>query len=96
MEFKEQNTPRIATRVLTNENHPKRSYFMNNKFHEEYATNPRTIKPIFFKAIAYCKLESTTDRREENRNNILLLKTTEEKPIQTKQPILMCNPKGIK
>jgi hypothetical protein len=30
-----------------------RSYFMKNKIHGEYATNPRTIKPIFIRAIEY-------------------------------------------
>jgi hypothetical protein len=26
---------------------------MNNKIHDEYATKPRTIKPIFIRAIEY-------------------------------------------
>jgi hypothetical protein len=52
-EIREQDTARIAIRVITNEIHPIRSYFMNNKIHDEYATNPRTIKPLFIGAIEY-------------------------------------------
>jgi hypothetical protein len=42
-------------RVITNENesHPTRSYFMNNKIHDEYATKPRTIKSLSIRAIKF-------------------------------------------
>jgi hypothetical protein len=52
-EIREQGTARIAIRVITNESHPLRSYFMNNKVHDEYAIKPRTIKLIFIRAIEY-------------------------------------------
>jgi hypothetical protein len=45
-EIREPDTSRIAIRVITNESHPIRSYFMNNKTHDEYATKPKTIKQI--------------------------------------------------
>jgi hypothetical protein len=51
--IRERDTSRIAIRVITNKSHPIRSYFMNNKIHDEYATKPRTIKPIFIRAIEY-------------------------------------------
>jgi hypothetical protein len=51
--IKGQDTARIAIRVITNESHPIRSYFMSNKIHDEYATKPRKIKPIFIRAIEY-------------------------------------------
>jgi hypothetical protein len=54
------------------------------KIHDKYATKPRTIKPIFIRAIGI--LGSTTDRREANRINILLFKTT---VIRTNRPILI-------
>jgi hypothetical protein len=47
-EIREQDTARIARRVITNEIHPIRSYFMNSKIHDEYAT-----KPTFITAIEY-------------------------------------------
>jgi hypothetical protein len=53
-EIREQDTARIAIRIITNDSHPIRSYFMNNKvYYDEYATKPRTIKPIFIRAIEY-------------------------------------------
>jgi hypothetical protein len=52
-EIKEQNTTRTAIRVITHESHTIRSYFMNNKIHDEYPIKPRTIKPIFIRAIEY-------------------------------------------
>jgi hypothetical protein len=51
--IRQQYTTRIAIRFITNESHPIRSYFMNNKIHDEYATKPRTIKSIFIRAIEY-------------------------------------------
>jgi CTP synthase (UTP-ammonia lyase) len=53
VEIREQDTGKIAIRVITNESHPVRSYFMNNKIHDEYATKPRAVKPIFIRAIEY-------------------------------------------
>jgi CTP synthase (UTP-ammonia lyase) len=50
-EIRKQDTARIAIRVITNESQPIRSYFINNKIHDEYATKPRTTKPIFIRAI---------------------------------------------
>jgi CTP synthase (UTP-ammonia lyase) len=47
-EIREQDTARIVISVL-----PIRYYFINNKIHDEYATKPRTIKPIFIRAIEY-------------------------------------------
>jgi hypothetical protein len=45
------------------------------------------------RAIEY--LDELQDRREENRNNTLPFKiTVEEKPMRTKRPILVRNPKG--
>jgi hypothetical protein len=41
-EIREQDTASIAIRLITNESHPIRAYFMNNKIHDEYATKPRT------------------------------------------------------
>jgi hypothetical protein len=35
-EIREQDTARIAIRIITNESLPIRSYFMNNKIHDEY------------------------------------------------------------
>jgi hypothetical protein len=43
VEIREQDTARIVIKVITNESHPIKSYFMNNKIHDEYATKPRTI-----------------------------------------------------
>jgi hypothetical protein len=51
VEIREQDTARILIRVITHESHPIRFYFMNNKIHDEYATKPKTIKPIFIRAI---------------------------------------------
>jgi hypothetical protein len=39
-EIKEQDTARIAIRVITNESYPIRSYFMNSNIYDEYATKP--------------------------------------------------------
>jgi undecaprenyl pyrophosphate synthase len=53
-EIREQDTDRIEIRIITNESHSIRSYYMNNKIHhDEYATKQRTIKPIFIRAIEY-------------------------------------------
>jgi hypothetical protein len=49
--IREQGTARIAVRVITNKNHPIRSYFKNNKIHDGYATEPRSIRPIIIRAI---------------------------------------------
>jgi hypothetical protein len=59
------NRARIAIRVITNESHPIRSHFTNNKIHEEYATKPRTIKPIFIRAIEYLGQLQIDERRIE-------------------------------
>jgi hypothetical protein len=68
---------------------------MNNKIHGEYATKPRAIKPIFIRAIEYLGQRQIDVRRIETLPNYIR-PTVEEKPIQTNQPILMINPKGIK
>jgi hypothetical protein len=62
-EIREQDTARIAKRVITNESHPKRSYFMISKIHDKYEkSNQYLLEHI------YWKFGSTTYRREENRN----------------------------
>jgi hypothetical protein len=35
VKIREQDTSRIAIRVITNKSHPIRSYFMNNKIHDK-------------------------------------------------------------
>jgi hypothetical protein len=52
-------------RVITNESHPMRTCVMNNKIHAEYATKPRTIKPIFIRAIENLGQLQTDVRRIE-------------------------------
>jgi hypothetical protein len=52
-EIRERDTARIAIKVITNESHPMRSYFMNNKVHDEYAIKQTTIKSIFIRAIEF-------------------------------------------
>jgi hypothetical protein len=49
----EQDKTKISIRFITNEIHPIRSYFMNNKIHDKYATKPRAIKPKFIRTIEY-------------------------------------------
>jgi hypothetical protein len=67
---------------------------MNIKIHDEYATKPRTIKPIFIRSFEYF---GQLDRREENRNNTLLFKNSVGvEPKRINRPILMRNPKRIK
>jgi hypothetical protein len=66
-EIREQDTARIAKRVITNESHPTRSEFMNNKIHDEYATKPRAIKPIFIRAIEYLGQRQIDVRRIETK-----------------------------
>jgi hypothetical protein len=58
-EIREQDTAIMAIRVVTNESHPIRSYFMNNKINDEYATKPRTIKPVFIRALDVRRIETT-------------------------------------
>jgi hypothetical protein len=40
VKIREQDTSRIAIRVITNKSHPTRSYFMNNKIYDKCATKP--------------------------------------------------------
>jgi hypothetical protein len=42
-EITEQDTARIAIKVITNQSHPIRSYFMKKKVYDKYVTKPRTI-----------------------------------------------------
>jgi hypothetical protein len=66
-EIKRKDTGTIAKRVITNESHPRRSYFMNNKIHDAYATKPKTIKPIFIRA---------TENLGQLQINVKSIKTT--------------------
>jgi hypothetical protein len=63
VEIREQDTARIAIRVITNESHPLRSCCMNNKIHDEYATKPKTNK--FIRAIEYLSQLKINVRRIE-------------------------------
>jgi hypothetical protein len=45
-EIKKQDPARIAKRVITNKSHPIRSYFINNKIHDEYAITSNFITGI--------------------------------------------------
>jgi hypothetical protein len=74
---------RIAIRVITNESHPLRSYFMNYNIHDEYATKSRTIKPIFIRYSEYLGQLQMDVRRIETTPYYL-------------RPPWRKNPKGIK
>jgi hypothetical protein len=50
-EMREINTKIVATRILTNSDHPIRHFFMDHKIQEEYAMKTSTTQPIFMKAI---------------------------------------------
>jgi hypothetical protein len=41
---------------------------MNNKIHDEYATKPKTIKPIFIRAIEYLGQLQIESRQHLMRN----------------------------
>jgi CTP synthase (UTP-ammonia lyase) len=45
--MRDTNTVKIAIRFITNEIHPTRHYFINKNTHDEYASEPKTPKPIF-------------------------------------------------
>jgi hypothetical protein len=64
-EIKEQDTALIARRVIINESHSIRSYFMDSKIHDKYSTKPRKIKPIFIRAIIYLGQQQIDVRRIE-------------------------------
>jgi hypothetical protein len=50
-EMWELNTTIVATRILTNSDHPIRHFFMDHKIQEEYAMKTSIPQPIFMKAI---------------------------------------------
>jgi hypothetical protein len=45
-EMRDINTAKTAIRILTNETHPTIYYFINKNKHDEYASKPKTPKPI--------------------------------------------------
>jgi hypothetical protein len=49
--MRELNTTMVATRILTNRDHPIKHFFMDNKIQGEYAMKAGTPQPIFMKTI---------------------------------------------
>jgi hypothetical protein len=72
----------VATRILTNREHPIRHFFMDSRIQGEYAMKAGTPQPIFMKAIEIfgnqeidvCKVEITPayTRRERDHYDLTM------------------------
>jgi hypothetical protein len=64
-EMRELNTKMVATRILTNRDHPIRHFFMDSRIQGEYAKKAGTPQPIFMEAIEIFGNHEIDERKVE-------------------------------